>query len=105
RPACAEGDAKPGPWPAAVDAPRAVRGEGAPGYISQAFKETGEPARLRFLGTHLFDLLDKVDNEGGPTDEDRRRVICAALEAASASGAAVVRIWGSLKRTGTSAEV
>ena len=64
----------------------------------------GKPRRLRFLGAHLFDLLDKLDREAGPEEVERRRVICAALAAAAAEGAPVVRFWGSLKRTGSAEE-
>lgn len=104
-PACAESDARPGAWPAAKDHARAVRGSGAMGHLEQRLARGDSAARLRFMGTHLFDLLDKLANEGGPTEDDRRRVICAALEEAAASGAPVVRIWGSLKRTGSPDEV
>jgi hypothetical protein len=65
----------------------------------------GRPRRLRFLGAHLFDLLDKLEREAGPTEIERRRVACAALGAAAAEGAPVVRLWGSLKRTGTEEEL
>lgn len=103
KPACTEARVDPGPWPRASGVARAVAGRGGPGHLAQPIG--GAPVRLRFLGAHLFDLLDKVANEAGPGEEDRRRVICAALSAAAASGAPVVRIWGSLKRTGTRAEV
>jgi hypothetical protein len=73
------------------------------GHLEQAI--AGRPARLRFLGAHLFDLLDKVAHEAGPDEADRRRVIAAALDAAALEGAPVVRLWGSLKRTGTAAEL
>ncbi len=65
----------------------------------------GGPTRLRFLGAHLFDLLDKLEHEVRPIELERRRVICAALESVAASGAPVVRLWGSLKHTGNSLEV
>jgi hypothetical protein len=57
------------------------------------------------LGSHLFDLLDKLLYEGGGGELERRRVICGALNAAAAQGAPVVRLWGSLKRAGSPDEV
>ena len=119
-PACPEIAPDVGPWPRAAPGaaglPRAVRaGEGELGYLEQRFAEPspsgaraaelGPPARLKFLGAHLFDLLQKVAYEGGSTEDARRRLICAALNAAAARGAPVLRIWGTLKRTGTSAEL
>src|SRR6185503_7161060 len=55
--------------------------------------------------THVFDLLDKLDAEGGRDEADRRRAACAVLNAAAMRGAPVVRLWGTLKRTGTAAEI
>ncbi|APR85807.1 Hypothetical protein A7982_11156 [Minicystis rosea] len=98
-PACAEVAAEPGPWPRAAGIARVA----TDGHLEQRFVGSS-PVRLRFLGTHLFDLLDKLEHEGGPTDLDRHRVVCAALNAAAAAGAPVVRLWGSLKQTGTIAE-
>jgi hypothetical protein len=60
---------------------------------------------LRFLGAHLFDLLDKLLYEGGGSEQSRRRVACAALDAVARDGAPVVRLWGTLKRTGVPGEV
>jgi hypothetical protein len=97
-PACADSDA-PGPWPRAASMPRV-----AGAHLEQTLAD-GRTVRLRFLGAHLFDLLDKLAHEARPDELDRRRVACAALEAAASSGAPVVRLWGSLKRTGTSGEV
>lgn len=77
------------------------------GHLEQRFEganSTGA-ARLRFLGAHLFDLLQKVAYEGGSTEIERRRLICAALDAAAARGAPVLRIWGTLKQTGSAGEV
>lgn len=97
-PACPEGSAEPGPWPRAD---RFAAVEGA--HLTQPIE--GRPRRLRFLGAHLFDLLDKLAHEAGPAEIDRRRLACAALGAAAAEGAPVVRLWGSLKRTGTEGEL
>jgi hypothetical protein len=97
-PACAEVAAEPGPWPRASAPPRVA----PDGHLEQDLG--AGPVRLRFLGAHLFDLLDKLEHEAGPAEADRRRVICAALNAAAAAGAPVVRLWGTLKRTGTTAE-
>jgi hypothetical protein len=105
-PACPEAATSPGAWPRAAAVARAVAGSpGQLGHLEQTLGEAPAPARLRFLGAHLFDLLDKLAHEAGPDELDRRRVACAALEAAAASGAPVVRLWGSLKRTGDPAEV
>lgn len=103
-PACPEVAPRPGAWPRASGVARAVPGEGRAGHIAQGL-DGREPVRLRFLGAHSFDLLDKLEHEAGPTELDRRRVICAALNAVAEAGAPVVRLWGSLKRTGTRAEV
>lgn len=93
-----------GAWPRA-DAPSAVRRGrgGALGTLEQA--RDGRSVELRFLGAHLFDLLGKIDTEGGATERSRRELVCAALDDVAARGAPVVRIWGSLKRTGDDAEV
>jgi hypothetical protein len=105
-PACAEAATSPGAWPRAAAVARAVAGSpGQLGHLEQTLGEAQAPSRLRFLGAHLFDLLDKLAHEAGPDEPDRRRVACAALEAVAASGAPVVRLWGSLKRTGDPAEV
>ena len=106
-PACEEVASEVGPWDRATDAgvARAVRSApGKLGRIEHPF-EAGKPARLRFLGAHLFDLLSKLlyESEGG--ELGRRRVICGALNAVAAQGAPVVRLWGSLKLTGSSDEV
>ena len=106
RPACPEATTIPGAWPRAAAVARAVAAPpGQLGHLEQTFGEARAPSRLRFLGAHLFDLLDKLAHEAGPDELDRRRVACAALEAVAASGAPVVRLWGSLKRTGDPAEV
>jgi hypothetical protein len=105
-PACAESTTIPGAWPRASAVARAVAAPpGQLGHLEQALGDARPPSRLRFLGAHLFDLLDKLAHEAGPDELDRRRVACAALEAVAASGAPVVRLWGSLKRTGDPAEV
>jgi hypothetical protein len=105
-PACPEADAKPGAWPRSTTAARVVAGApGQLGHLEQTLGEAPSPSRLRFLGAHVFDLLDKLAHEAGPDELDRRRVACAALESVAASGAPVVRLWGSLKRTGDAAEV
>lgn len=109
-PACAEEAANPGPWGRAEAGARGVvtvvagRDGKELGGLLQGMAGRGEE-RLRFLGTHLFDILDKLHAEGGATEEERRRVICAALNAVAKSGAPVVRIWGTLKRTGTREEL
>lgn len=107
-PACVEASGA-GPWPRAAGGegglPRAVQSApGKLGAIEQRF-EDGRSPRLRFLGAHLFDMLDKVLYEGGGGEDARRRTICAALNAVAESGAPVVRLWGSLKRTGADDEV
>ncbi|MFO0586093.1 MAG: hypothetical protein U0441_01075 [Polyangiaceae bacterium] len=110
QPACAEAAATPGPWERAVSGShgvaRAVRsgGEATFGGFVQEIAGRGE-VHLRFLGTHTFDLLDKLAAEGGSTDGERRRVICAALNDVASRGAPVVRMWGTLKRTGSSEEI
>jgi hypothetical protein len=78
---------------------------GALGHLEQTFAGAPAPSRLRFFGTHIFDLLDKLAHEGGGSEASKRLVICAGLNAAASSGAPVVRLWGSLKVTGTSEEV
>jgi hypothetical protein len=109
-PACEEASADPGPWERAIAGrdgfPRVVAGEAGRslGGFTQAIEGRGT-VRLRFLGTHVFDLLDKLSAEGGASEDDRRRMICAVLNEAAKSGAPVVRIWGSLKRTGSAAEI
>jgi hypothetical protein len=109
-PACKEEAADPGPWPraevGAAGIARAVAGsEGKTlGWLTQGMAGTGS-ARLRFLGTHVFDLLDKLGSEGGTSESEQRRMICAVLNAAALRGAPVVRIWGTLKRTGNSEEI
>jgi hypothetical protein len=105
-PACAEATTTPGAWPRAVAVARAVPASpGQLGHLEQTLGDAAAPSTLRFLGAHVFDLLDKLANEAGPDELDRRRVACAALEAVAASGAPVVRLWGSLKRTGDPAEL
>jgi hypothetical protein len=116
-----------GPWPRAVAGaaglPRVVRaGKGQMGRLEQRFEDPSavgdrggaQPAvasgqrgamPLRFLGAHLFDLLQKVAYEGGSTEVERRHLICAALNAAAARGVSVLRIWGTLKQTGTPGEI
>ena len=103
-PACDEVASTPGPWPRAESMVLVAPGSGAPGELWQRLAR-GRTARLRFLGAHLFDLLDKLEHEAGATEIERRRVICASLNAVAAAGAPVVRIWGTLKRTGTTAEI
>ena len=105
-PACAEATTIPGAWPRAIAVARAVAAApGQLGHLEQTLGDATSPSTLRFLGAHVFDLLDKLANEAGPDDLDRRRVACAALEAVAASGSPVVRIWGSLKRTGDPVEL
>jgi len=105
-PACAEAMKTRGAWPRARAVARAVpAAPGQLGHLEQTLGDAASPSRLRFLGAHVFDLLDKLANEAGPDELDRRRVACAALEAVAASGAPVVRLWGSLKRTGDPAEL
>lgn len=109
-PACSEAADGVGPWPrAAVGEAGMARvasgGAGRLGWLEQRFEAAGSPARLRFLGSHAFDLLGKVVSEGGGGDEARRRLVCAVLEAAARRGAPVLRIWGSLKQTGSRAEL
>jgi len=48
--------------------------------LEQALSGRGK-TRLRFLGTHVFDLLDKLDSEGGVTENDKRRTACMVLNA------------------------
>jgi hypothetical protein len=104
-PACTESTSAAGPWPRASEPVRVVPGAAGRGaHLAQGFVPSGSARRLRFLGTHLFDLVDKLEHEGG-SPEERRRLACAALDSAAATGAPVVRLWGSLKRTGDSAEV
>lgn len=105
-PACEEKAASPGPWPRATGLVRAIAGKPgeAMGWLEQPIEGRGA-VRLRFLGTHVFDLLDKLAAEGGPDEASRRRMICAALNAVAERGAPVVRIWGTLKRTGTAEEI
>lgn len=74
------------------------------GGLTQAFA-TGEEPRLRFFGAHAFDLLDKISREGGGEMRTQLQVICEVLNAIALSGAPVVRIWGSLKTTGSSDEI
>ena len=103
-PACSETRDIPGIWPRPDGFARVVPAKpGALGHLEQDF--AGRPVRLRFVGTHLFDLLDKLLYEGGPTELDRRRIACIALDAVARSGAPVVRLWGSLKQTGSSTEI
>jgi hypothetical protein len=105
-PACPEATTIPGAWPRAASVARVVAGApGQLGHLEQTLGDARSPSRLRFLGAHVFDLLDKLAHEAGPAEIDRRRLACAALEAVAASGAPVVRLWGSLKRTGDPAEV
>ncbi len=105
-PACPEATTIPGAWPRAATVARAVAApRGQLGHLEQTLGDARSPSRLRFLGAHVFDLLDKLAHEAGPDEIDRRRVACAALEAVAVSGAPVVRLWGSLKRTGDAAEV
>ena len=105
-PACPEATPSAGAWPRAAAVARAVAGPpGQLGHLEQILGEARTPTPLRFLGAHVFDLLDKLAHEAGPAEIDRRRVACAALEAVAASGAPVVRLWGSLKRTGDPREL
>ena len=103
-PACAETRESTGAWPRPDGFAQVVPAKpGAIGHLTQDIG--GRPAHLRFLGAHLFDLLDKLVHEGGPDEQDRRRVACAALDAVARRGAPVVRLWGSLKRTGAPGEI
>jgi len=108
-PACEEAAAEVGPWG------RAEAGEagmvttvaganGALGGLAQTIAGKGT-ARLRFFGTHVFDVLDKLDSEGGASEGERRKLACAVLDEAAKNAAPVLRIWGSLKRTGSTAEL
>lgn len=105
-PACEERAADPGPWPRAEGVARAVAGRPGESFggVEQAIEGRGA-VRLRFLGTHVFDLLDKLHAEGGGDEASRRRMICAVLNGVAERGAPVVRIWGTLKRTGSTQEV
>ncbi|UQA55665.1 hypothetical protein [Polyangium aurulentum] len=104
RPACPETLAGSGAWPRPEDFTKVVPSKpGALGHLEQRW--SGRPARLRFLGAHLFDLLGKLRHEGGGGDAERRRVACAALDAVARAGAPVVRLWGFLKATGSPDEV
>lgn len=103
-PACLETVLDKGPFPAPRSLARVVAGEpGRLGHLEQSFGE--KPFRLRFLGAHLFDLLDKVVHEGGGNEAEKRKVICAALDEMGKAGIPVLRIWGSLKTTGSMEEV
>lgn len=103
-PACAETQNDVGPWPRPQSLVRVVPANpGSLGRLEQSWND--KPFRLRFLGAHLFDLLDKIVHEGGSSERERRQVICAALEAVAKNGAPVVRIWGTLKTTGAMDEV
>ncbi|MDI3285725.1 hypothetical protein [Polyangium sp. 15x6] len=103
-PACPETIGISEVWPRPDGLARVVPAKpGAVGHMEQDF--AGRSVRLRFVGTHLFDLLDKLLYEGGPTELDRRRVACIALDAVARSGAPVVRLWGSLKQTGSPTEI
>ncbi|MBW2457473.1 MAG: hypothetical protein JRI68_23400 [Deltaproteobacteria bacterium] len=106
-PACPE--VRGGAWPRAAPGPsglvRVVRGFGGRvGHLAQTLHD-GRHLRLRFLGAHLFDLLDKLWQEGGPSEIRRRQLVCAVLNDAAARGVQVLRIWGTLKRTGKPAEL
>jgi len=101
QPACAEAPVS-GAWPRAASGTDGIARVASRG-LEQSFAP-GRSSALRFLGAHLFDLLDKVASEGG-TEAERRRLVCVALEACAATGAPVVRIWGSLKHTGAADEV
>ncbi len=109
-PACDEVAATPGPWGRAVEGSAGIAramvsgDERTLGGLAQQIAGRGD-VHLRFLGTHVFDLLDKVASEGGANEVEKRRMICAALNEVARSGAPVVRIWGSLKRTGTTEEI
>jgi hypothetical protein len=88
-------------------------GRAAPGLGGLARREgtvlrqrlaDGRDRRLAFAGTHAFDLLDKLEHEGA-SEAERRGITCAFLADAAGRGAPVVRIWGSLKQTGSPAEL
>lgn len=64
----------------------------------------GRVRELAFVGAHAFDLLDKLAHEASH-DGERRRVVCHVLNDAAERGVKVLRLWGSLKRTGSDAEV
>jgi hypothetical protein len=103
-PACPQTSAGSGAWPRPEDFAKVVpSAPGSLGHLEQRWN--GRPARLRFLGAHLFDLLGKLLYEGGGGDGQRRRVACAALDAVARAGAPVVRLWGFLKATGSPEEV
>lgn len=102
RPAC--DDIPGGAWPRASDLPRVVAStRGTMGRLEQTWE--GSSHRLRFVGAHAFDLLDKLAREAGPSEADRRVLACSVLSEVAREGAPVVRLWGSLKRTGHREEV
>ncbi len=96
-----------GAWPRAAAGQAGIahteRADGQ-AYLAQTMID-GRSQRLRFLGTHVFDLLDKLAHEGGPDEAARRRLICALLNDVAKRSAPVVRIWGSLKHTGKPLEI
>ena len=112
RPSSATGDAEGGArfaptdggWPEASGVARVEKRGGVPRLVQPLATAAGAATELRFVGTHVFDLLDKLANEAG-SDDERRAIVRAVLGAVAADGAAVVRLWGSLKRTGDAAEV
>lgn len=64
----------------------------------------GRGQELAFIGAHAFDLLDKLAHEAS-SDTERRGIVCHLLNDAAGRGVKVLRVWGSLKRTGTDEEV
>lgn len=125
-PSCSEQHAALAPWPPVAENawPTVSRaaGEAALGSIKQRAlapdhadttvieqDEDGLSAQrshsLHFLGAHLFDILDKLEFEAGVDEQARRHFVCLALNAVASRGVPVVRIWGSLKRTGSTDEL
>ena len=99
-PSCAEVDGRA--WPRAADGfGGVVRAAGS--ALVQKMHD-GRDEELAFVGAHTFDLLNKLHEEAA-TEADRRRVVCAVLNDAASRGVRVLRLWGSLKRTGSAQEV
>ncbi|MBK8251311.1 MAG: hypothetical protein IPK82_01415 [Polyangiaceae bacterium] len=108
QPACPE-IIDPAIWPRAEEGEKglaaAVPGStGAIGHLEQRMIGKGA-VKLRFFGTHVFDLLDKLHNEAEPKEQSQREMICHILNRVAERKAPVIRIWGTLKRTGTTDEI
>lgn len=96
-------------WPRAEEGEKgivsAIPGSAnAVGHLEQRMIGKGG-VKLRFFGTHVFDLLDKLHNEAEPKERSQREMICHVLNRVAARKAPVIRIWGTLKRTGTTDEI